>query len=212
MLRFVLGAFVMIGALVFLGCPVRMMLRIAGGDLNGITALVGLIVGILVGIFFLKRGFNLGRTARVHSLAGWMLPVLMVGLLLLAIFQPGFIFNSESGPGAVFAPLGIAIVVGLVVGVDLGRLDVAVAHPLLKRAQRDAGRRHPSAEGMAKVVETNGAYARGVERVLEAPHELRMVEDLAGLRVAEHEVVISSVRRTLVVQFELRADAISHRH
>ena len=38
-IRFFLGAFVMIGALVFLGCPVRMLLRIAGGDLNGIVAL-----------------------------------------------------------------------------------------------------------------------------------------------------------------------------
>ena len=115
-IRFLLGAFVMIGALVFLGCPVRMMLRLAGGDLNGITALVGLIIGILVGIFFLKRGFNLGRATRMPAFAGWMIPVLMVGLLLLAIFQPGFIFNSESGPGATFAPLAVAIVIGLVVG------------------------------------------------------------------------------------------------
>lgn len=115
-IRFLLGAFVMIGALVFLGCPVRMMLRLAGGDLNGVTALVGLVVGILVGIFFLKRGFNLGRATKMHALVGWMMPVLMVGLLILAIFQPGFIFNSEQGPGAMFAPLAIAIVVGLVVG------------------------------------------------------------------------------------------------
>lgn len=31
-LRFVLGGFVMIGALAFLGCPLRMVLRLAGGD------------------------------------------------------------------------------------------------------------------------------------------------------------------------------------
>lgn len=115
-IRFILGALVMIGALVFLGCPIRMMLRLAGGDLNGITALVGMVVGILVGIFFLKKGFNLGRATKMHATAGWMLPLLMVGLLLLAIFQPGFLFASEQGPGAMFAPLGISIVVGLVVG------------------------------------------------------------------------------------------------
>ena len=34
--RFVLGAFAMIGALVFLGCPWRAMLRLAGGDGNAI--------------------------------------------------------------------------------------------------------------------------------------------------------------------------------
>ena len=32
--RFVLGAFAMIGALVFLGCPWRALLRLAGGDGN----------------------------------------------------------------------------------------------------------------------------------------------------------------------------------
>ena len=31
-LRFVLGAFVMIGALAFLGCPLRMVLRLVSGD------------------------------------------------------------------------------------------------------------------------------------------------------------------------------------
>jgi len=116
MIRFVLGALVMIGALVFLGCPIRMMIRIAGGDLNGVVALVGIIAGVLVGIFFLKRGFNLGRATRMHPLVGWIMPILMVGLLLLAIFQPGFIFASEKGPGAMFAPLAVALVVGLAVG------------------------------------------------------------------------------------------------
>jgi len=40
LVRFFLGAFVMIGALVFLGCPTRMIIRIAGGDLNGILDLI----------------------------------------------------------------------------------------------------------------------------------------------------------------------------
>ena len=116
LIRFLLGAFVMIGALVFLGCPIRMMLRIAGGDLNGITSLAGLVAGILVGIFFLKKGFNLGRATKIRGVVGWMLPVLMLGLLLLGIFQPGFIFASEKGPGSMSVPLGVALVVGLVIG------------------------------------------------------------------------------------------------
>lgn len=33
-IRFILGFFVMIGALMFLGCPIRMILRLGGGDLN----------------------------------------------------------------------------------------------------------------------------------------------------------------------------------
>jgi YedE family putative selenium metabolism protein len=115
-IRFVLGAFVMIGALVFLGCPVRMMLRLAGGDLNALPAIGGIVVGVLIGIFFLKRGFNLGPATKVHSTVGAIMPLIMVGLLLLAIFKPGFIFTSESGPGSMFAPLGIALGIGIAVG------------------------------------------------------------------------------------------------
>jgi YedE family putative selenium metabolism protein len=115
-IRFLLGAFVMIGALVFLGCPVRAMLRLGGGDLNGITAIAGIVGGVLIGIFFLKRGFNLGRSTRTNATAGWLMPVLIFGLLLLAIFQPGFIQVSGSGPGAMFAPLAVSLVIGLFVG------------------------------------------------------------------------------------------------
>ena len=56
--RFVLGAFVMIGALVFLGCPLRMVLRMGGGDLNALVGLAGFVIGIVIGILFLKRGFS----------------------------------------------------------------------------------------------------------------------------------------------------------
>ena len=42
--RFTLGAFVMIGCLMFLGCPFRMILRLAGGDGNAIFGLVLLIL------------------------------------------------------------------------------------------------------------------------------------------------------------------------
>ena len=115
-IRFFMGAFVMIGALVFLGCPIRMMLRLAGGDLNAILGLVGLVIGVLIGIFFLKKGFNLGRATKMQPIVGWIMPVVMVGLLLFAIFKPGFIFQSESGPGAAFAPIAVAVVVGLLVG------------------------------------------------------------------------------------------------
>ena len=117
LIRFLLGAFVMIGALVFLGCPVRALIRLAGGDLNGITALAGVVVGAAVGILFLRNGFNLGRAQKTHTAAGWVMPLLMFGLLLLVIFTPGFIFASESGPGAMHAAIWISLLVGLAVGV-----------------------------------------------------------------------------------------------
>jgi len=115
-IRFVLGMLVMIGALVFLGCPIRMMLRIAGGDLNGIVALAGMVAGIAVGVFFLKRGFNLGRAVKVPAVAGWIMPLIMIGLLIFAIIKPDFIFSSETGPGSQRVTLIVALAVGLVIG------------------------------------------------------------------------------------------------
>ena len=56
--RFVLGVFVMIGALMFLGCPLRMVLRIGGGDLNAVVGLVGFVGGILSGILCLNKGLQ----------------------------------------------------------------------------------------------------------------------------------------------------------
>ena len=60
--RFVLGFFVMIGCLMFLGCPFRMILRLAGGDLNALLGGLGFVLGILAGVFFLKKGYSLKRS------------------------------------------------------------------------------------------------------------------------------------------------------
>jgi len=120
LLRFFLGAFAMIGALVFLGCPVRLLFRLGGGDLNAITGLAGLLVGIVVGVFFLKRGFTLGRTTKMHPLVSLIMPLVMVGLLVFAIIETttglDFITTSESRPGSMFALLAVSLVIGLVVG------------------------------------------------------------------------------------------------
>ncbi len=119
--RFILGAFAMIGALAFLGCPWRALLRLAGGDLNAILGLVGLAVGIAVGVQFLKAGFNLGRSYKTHSSVGWILPLFMIGLLLLLVFRvqvskEGALFFSEKGPGSMHAPLLISLGAGLIIG------------------------------------------------------------------------------------------------
>ncbi len=119
--RFVLGAFAMIGALVFLGCPWRASFRLAGGDLNAIPGLLGLIIGIGIGVWFLRRGYNLGRSQKTYPAVGWIMPLLMVGLLLLLIFAPVFseggpIFFSKSGPGSQHAALLVSLGIGLVIG------------------------------------------------------------------------------------------------
>jgi len=122
--RFVLGVFAMIGALVFLGCPWRAVLRLAGGDGNAILGLLGLIFGIWIATLFLKKGYNLGRTQPTHTAAGWMMPLIMLGLLALLLVFPqikgeaksGVLFYSLKGPGAMHAPLLISLGIGLAVG------------------------------------------------------------------------------------------------
>ncbi len=117
MTRFVVAVFVMIGALVFLGCPLRMVIRIGGGDLNAVVGLVGFVIGILIGIVFLKKGFSLRRAYQQSMVEGMAFPVLMVALLVLLLVQPDFIFFSKSGPGSMAAPVALALVVALIVGV-----------------------------------------------------------------------------------------------
>jgi YedE family putative selenium metabolism protein len=116
LIRFFLGAFMMIGALVFLGCTVRAPLRLAGGDLNAITGLIGLVAGVIVGIQFLKKGFNLGRTGKVSRLTAFILPVVALALLLFIIFQPSFIFSSLKGSGSQHALMLVSLLAGVVIG------------------------------------------------------------------------------------------------
>ncbi|HOL06543.1 MAG TPA: YedE family putative selenium transporter, partial [Syntrophorhabdaceae bacterium] len=122
--RFILGVFAMIGGLVFLGCPWRAALRLAGGDGNAIFGLLGLIVGIWVGTLFLKNGYNLGRSQNTHTTVGWLMPLTMLGFLVLMLIFPqiqgqeknGVFFYSVKGPGSMHAPLAISLVIGLLIG------------------------------------------------------------------------------------------------
>lgn len=114
--RFFIGMAVMIGALVFLGCPLRMVLRIGGGDLNAIIGLVGFAAGIGIGILFLNKGFSLKRNYKTSTFDGYVMPVFAIGLFILLILAPAFIFFSKEGPGSQHAPIAIALVCGLIVG------------------------------------------------------------------------------------------------
>lgn len=118
MTRFILGFFVMIGCLMFLGCPFRMILRLAGGDGNALFGLVGFAAGILCGVFFLNRGYSLKRTYKLGNGEGFMLPAIMIALLVLLAAAPAFIFFTEAGggPGALHAALIVSLIAGLAVG------------------------------------------------------------------------------------------------
>ena len=116
--RFILGVFVMIGCLMFLGCPFRMILRLAGGDGNAIFGFVGFAAGILAGVVFLKKGYTLKRSYKMPALEGQMFPVLQLVFLIFLVVAPVFIHFSEAGagPGALHAPVVISLIAGLIVG------------------------------------------------------------------------------------------------
>ena len=118
MTRFVLGFFVMIGCLMFLGCPFRMIVRLAGGDLNALAAFVGFAAGILTGVFFLNNGYSLKRTYKLPRTEGTVLPVIVAVFLVLLVAAPSFIHFTEAGggPGALHAAIGVSLIAGLAVG------------------------------------------------------------------------------------------------
>ena len=116
MIRFLLAVFVMIGALVFLGCPLRMVIRIGGGDLNALVGLAGFIAGILIGIFFLNHGFSLKRAYKQSYAEGMTTPVLMLLLMLVLLYAPALLASSRSGPGSMRAPVLAALAVATVIG------------------------------------------------------------------------------------------------
>ena len=124
LVRYVLGVVAMIGALVFLGCPWRVMLRLAGGDGNAIFGFLGLFGGVWVGTLFFKNGYNLGRTTGQNTAAGLLLPLIMLGLLILRLIfapvegqaQSGVLWYSLKGPGAAHATVLISLLIGLLVG------------------------------------------------------------------------------------------------
>ena len=89
----------MVGGLMFLGCPFRMIVRLAGGDLNAIFGVIGFAAGILSGGYFLNKGYSLKRTYKLPMTEGLIFPVIQVALFILLVSAPAFIFFTEAGGG-----------------------------------------------------------------------------------------------------------------
>lgn len=129
MLRFLFGFCMMVGALVFLGCPLRMVLRLGAGDLNALIGLFGFAGGVWVGTLFLNRGFSLGRSQMLGRLEGTVFSGLQVVLLVLLFAFPTLLAFSKagSGPGAMHAPVAASLIIGLLVGALAQRSRLCMA-------------------------------------------------------------------------------------
>ncbi|WP_170019746.1 YedE family putative selenium transporter [Campylobacter sp. RM16190] len=120
--RFFLGAFAMIGCLVFLGCPWRAFLRLGGGDMTAIAGLLGLAAGVGVGIFFKKRGYALTEGERLPAAMGFLPTFIGVIMLLALVFglklgDNAPLFESAKGPGSQHAPIVASLVLSIIIGV-----------------------------------------------------------------------------------------------
>lgn len=124
LIRLLLGAIAALGALVFLGCPWRAVLRLAGGDGNALLGLAGLATGIFIGAQFLRRGYSLGVSQKQSFAVGLIFPTVLVALLALRfVFAPvegeaqsGILWYSLEGPGSKHATLLISLAAGLAAG------------------------------------------------------------------------------------------------
>ena len=120
--RFFLGIFAMIGALVFLGCPWRAFLRLGGGDMTAIMGVLGLFAGVLCGRFFKSKGYELDESKSVSKAVSF-LPLIIAILLLCALIfglklgENAPLFASTEGPGSkhanIFISLGLATIIGI---------------------------------------------------------------------------------------------------
>ncbi|MCL2122630.1 MAG: YedE family putative selenium transporter [Desulfovibrionaceae bacterium] len=123
-IRLLLGMIAALGALVFLGCPWRAALRLAGGDFNALLGLAGLVAGIFIGTQFLRRGYSLGASKKQPFAAGLLFPAALVMLLALRLIfapaegeaQSGILWYSLEGPGSKHAVPLLSLAAGLAAG------------------------------------------------------------------------------------------------
>jgi YedE family putative selenium metabolism protein len=112
-MRFCVGIICSFGVFAFIGCPMRVGLRLAGGDPASIMGLVGLAAGTGMGTLFLRRGFSLGKSAPVAGSNGLLFHAIMAILFILLLVNPAFITQSNER----HAPLAAALLAGGAIGV-----------------------------------------------------------------------------------------------
>jgi YedE family putative selenium metabolism protein len=126
LLRFFMGFFIIVGCAVFIGCPIKMFLRLAAGDLTAVAATLGLISGIWVGVRYIKGGFVLGGEKEMPKAQGFVVPLFALVLLLFLFVHPSFIRLGQKGPAAFHAPLPVSLSLAMVIGALAQRSGLCV--------------------------------------------------------------------------------------
>ncbi|MEA3469151.1 MAG: YedE family putative selenium transporter [Thermodesulfobacteriota bacterium] len=115
-IRFFLGFFIIVGCAVFIGCPIKMILRLAAGDLTAVVAVVGMMFGVWCGARYIKAGVFLERERNMPRINGYIVPFLACLFLVFVFLQPTFIKQGQTGPAAMHAPVLLSLALGLILG------------------------------------------------------------------------------------------------
>lgn len=113
------GFFMIIGSAIFIGCPIKMLLRLAGGDLNALFGIAGLVSGVYLGTYLLKEGIDtsLFITKKLeNNFSSYFLILFILIIFLISILFPDTLAESISGAGAEKAPLALSITFSLIIG------------------------------------------------------------------------------------------------
>ncbi|MGB6128586.1 MAG: hypothetical protein WBG30_07540 [Psychrilyobacter sp.] len=84
-IRFTLGVMVMIGALMFLGCPLRQLILAGEGNTDSVVTVLGLLFGGAI-----AHNFSLASSSKGPTINGQMAVIICIFILLLVSY-----FNSE---------------------------------------------------------------------------------------------------------------------
>ena len=114
--HFIGGFFLILGCEVFIGCPIKALLRVAGGGLAGAAGFAGLAAGVLFAALYVRDGFSLPSPRSLPEGAGLVLPAAAFLLLLLASGGAEAFAAWTLPAGARHAPFAAAAAAGLLFG------------------------------------------------------------------------------------------------
>ncbi len=114
--HFVGGAFLLLGCEVFIGCPIKALLRTSAGGAAGLSGLAGLAAGVFFSLAFLRDGFDLRAKTALPEPAGLVLPAAAFLLLLASSAGAGPFAPLFPGEEARHAPFAVSAAAGLFFG------------------------------------------------------------------------------------------------
>ena len=114
--RLFLGMFMIFGCAVFIGCPIKLFLRLTTGDLTALAGLAGLVTGVWGGLKGLVSGAEMEKPLADKGRSGHLIPLLFALLLVFLVIRPEFLQFSERGSASRHAPWLIALAVGTGLG------------------------------------------------------------------------------------------------